>query len=49
MGEMGFCSDQYSALDIQNRYNDAFRALLDEQKKAQAESQANLILQQAEK
>ena len=42
-------NNQYSALDIQNRYNDAFGALLDEQNKAQAESQANLILQQAEK
>lgn len=40
---------QYSALDIQNRYNDAFYALLHEQNKAQAESQANLILQQAAK
>ncbi len=42
-------NNQYSALDIQNRFKDAFYTLLDEQKKAQAESQANLILQQAAK
>lgn len=42
-------NNQYPALDIQNRFKDAFYALLDEQKKAQAESLANLILQQAEK